>query len=149
MQKTFLLQDENISSLSESNLKVVTKIKPTDEEVGNLLFANQVCKHVKSNAIVISNNKKTLGIGGGQTSRVGSSEIACKNANKFFASEIKGSAAASDAFFPFADGIERLIKAGVKSIIQPGGSIRDQEVIDAADEFKISMVFTGVRNFKH
>ena len=149
MQKTFLLQDENISSLSESNLKVVTKIEPTDEEVGNLLFANQVCKHVKSNAIVISNKKKTLGIGGGQTSRVGSSEIACKNANKFFASEIKGSAAASDAFFPFADGIEHLIKAGVKSIIQPGGSIRDQEVIDAADEFKISMVFTGVRNFKH
>ena len=149
MQKTFLLQDENISSLSESNLKVVTKIKPTDEEVGNLLFANQVCKHVKSNAIVISNKKKTLGIGGGQTSRVGSSEIACKNANKFFASEIKGSAAASDAFFPFADGIKTLINAGVKTIVQPGGSIRDKEVIDAANKAKIKMIFTGIRHFNH
>ena len=149
MQKTFLLQDENLSSLSKDNLKIVTKIKPTENEINNLLFANQVCKHVKSNAIVISNNKKTLGIGGGQTSRVGSSEIACKNAKKFFPSEILGSSAASDAFFPFADGLENLINAGVKSIIQPGGSIRDQEVIDAADKSGIAMVFTGIRNFKH
>ena len=149
MQKTFLLQDENHSSLSKNDLRVVTKIKPTENEINNLLFANQVCKHVKSNAIVISNNKKTLGIGGGQTSRVGSSEIACKNAKKFFPNEIIGSAAASDAFFPFADGLENLINAGVKSIIQPGGSIRDQEVIDAADKSGIAMVFTGVRNFKH
>ena len=84
MQKTFLLQDENLSSISKDNLEIVTKIKPTEVEIKNLLFANQVCKHVKSNAIVISNNAKTLGIGGGQTSRIGSSEIACKNANKFF-----------------------------------------------------------------
>ena len=149
MQKMFLLQDENISSLSKKDLKIVTKIKPSDEEISNLLFANQVCKHVKSNAIVISNNKKTLGIGAGQTSRVGSADVACRNANKFFTNEVKGSSAASDAFFPFADGLENLIKAGVKSIIQPGGSIRDQEVIDAADKFGISMVFSGVRNFKH
>ncbi len=149
MQKTFLLQDENLSSLSKDDLKFVTKVKPTESEINNLLFANQVCKHVKSNAIVISNNKKTLGIGGGQTSRVGSSEIACKNAKKFFPSEILGSSAASDAFFPFADGLENLINAGVKSIIQPGGSIRDQEVIDAADKSGIAMVFTGIRNFKH
>ena len=149
MQKTFLLQDENLSSLSKDDLKFVTKVKPTESEINNLLFANQVCKHVKSNAIVISNNKKTLGIGGGQTSRVGSSEIACRNANKFFPSEILGSSAASDAFFPFADGLENLINAGVKSIIQPGGSIRDQEVIDAADKSGIAMVFTGIRNFKH
>ena len=149
MQKTFLLQDENLSSLSTDDLKFVTKVRPTESEINNLLFANQVCKHVKSNAIVISNNKKTLGIGGGQTSRVGSSEIACRNANKFFPSEILGSSAASDAFFPFADGLENLINAGVKSIIQPGGSIRDQEVIDAADKSGIAMVFTGVRNFKH
>ena len=149
MQKTFLLQDENLSSISKDNLKIVTKIKPTENEVKNLLFANQVCKHVKSNAIVISNNGKTLGIGGGQTSRIGSSEIACKNAKRFFPNEIEGSVAASDAFFPFADGLENLIKSGVKSIIQPGGSIRDQEVIEAADKFGISMVFTGVRNFKH
>ena len=149
MQKTFLLQDENLSLLLKDDLKIVTKVKPTDKEIDNLLFANQVCKHVKSNAIVISNNKKTLGIGGGQTSRVGSSEIACKNANKFFSSEIIGSSAASDAFFPFADGLENLVNAGVKSIIQPGGSIRDQEVIDAADKSGIAMVFTGIRNFKH
>ncbi len=149
MQKTFLLQDDNLSSISKDNLKIVTKIKPTEDEVKNLLFANQVCKHVKSNAIVISNNGKTLGIGGGQTSRIGSSEIACKNAKRFFPNEIEGSVAASDAFFPFADGLENLIKSGVKSIIQPGGSIRDQEVIEAADKFGISMVFTGVRNFKH
>ena len=113
------------------------------------MFANQVCKHVKSNAIVITKDNKTLGVGAGQTSRVGSAEIACKNALKFFPKEIAGSSAASDAFFPFADGLENLIQAGVKSIIQPGGSIRDQEVIDAADKAGISMVFTGVRNFKH
>ena len=149
MQKTLLLQDENLSLLLKDDLKIVTKVKPTEQEIDNLLFANQVCKHVKSNAIVISNNGKTLGIGGGQTSRIGSSEIACKNAKRFFPNEIEGSVAASDAFFPFADGLENLIKSGVKSIIQPGGSIRDQEVIEAADKFGISMVFTGVRNFKH
>ena len=149
MQKTFLLQDENLSSLSFSDLKIVTKKHPNEEEIKNLLFANQVCKHVKSNAIVISNNKKTIGIGAGQTSRVGSTEIACKNAKKFFKEEIIGSGAASDAFFPFADGLENLVQAGIKSIIQPGGSIRDQEVIDAANQAGISMVFTGIRNFKH
>ena len=149
MQKTFLLQDENLSSLSLSDLKIVTKKHPNEEEIKNLLFANQVCKHVKSNAIVISNNKKTIGIGAGQTSRVGSTEIACKNAKKFFKEEIIGSGAASDAFFPFADGLENLVQAGIKSIIQPGGSIRDQEVIDAANQAGISMVFTGIRNFKH
>ena len=149
MQKTFLLQDENFSSLSLSDLKIVTKKHPNEEEIKNLLFANQVCKHVKSNAIVISNNKKTIGIGAGQTSRVGSTEIACKNAKKFFKEEIIGSGAASDAFFPFADGLENLVQAGIKSIIQPGGSIRDQEVIDAANQAGISMVFTGIRNFKH
>lgn len=149
MQKTFLLQDENLSSLSSSDLKIVTKKHPNEEEIKNLLFANQVCKHVKSNAIVISNNKKTIGIGAGQTSRVGSTEIACKNAKKFFKEEIIGSGAASDAFFPFADGLENLVQAGIKSIIQPGGSIRDQEVIDAANQAGISMVFTGIRNFKH
>ena len=149
MQKTFLLQDENLSSLSLGDLKIVTKKHPSEEEIKNLLFANQVCKHVKSNAIVISNNKKTIGIGAGQTSRVGSTEIACKNAKKFFKEEIIGSGAASDAFFPFADGLENLVQAGIKSIIQPGGSIRDQEVIDAANQAGISMVFTGIRNFKH
>ena len=101
MQKTFLLQDENLSLLLKDDLKIVTKVKPTDKEIDNLLFANQVCKHVKSNAIVISNNKKTLGIGGGQTSRVGSSEIACKNANKFFPNEIIGFIGCLGCFFSF------------------------------------------------
>ena len=149
MQKLFLAQDENNSELNLSDLKVVTKRKPTNDEMKNLVFANQVCKHVKSNAIVITNQNKTIGVGGGQTSRVGSSEIACSHAQKFFPNEIQGSGAASDAFFPFADGLENLIKVGVTSIIQPGGSIRDQEVIDAADKANIAMVFTGLRNFKH
>ena len=149
MQKTFLLQDENYSFTKKEGLKIVTKNKPNETEIKNLLFANQVCKHVKSNAIVIAKNNKTLGVGAGQTSRVGSTEIACKNAKRFFNEEIIGSSAASDAFFPFADGLENLIEAGIKSIIQPGGSIRDQEVIDAADKAGISMVFTGTRNFKH
>ena len=149
MQKTFLLQDENIFLTKEKDLKIVTKTKPTTSEIKNLLFANQVCKHVKSNAIVICNKNKTLGIGCGQTSRVGSSRIACEYAKKNFPREILGSTAASDAFFPFADGLESLIKLGVKSIIQPGGSIKDKDVIEAADKAGVSMVFTGIRNFKH
>ena len=149
LQKTFLAQDENTKIISEKDLKIVTKKKPTKQEIENLLFANQICKHVKSNAIVITKNNQTLGIGAGQTSRVGSSEIACDHANKFFAHDLNNCGAASDAFFPFADGLEELIKLGVQSIIQPGGSIRDQEVIDAADKAGISMVFTGTRNFKH
>ena len=149
LQKTFLAQDENIKRLTTADFKIVTKKKPTKEEMENLLFANQVCKHVKSNAIVVTKANKTLGIGAGQTSRVGSSEIACEHANKFFSGTLENCGAASDAFFPFADGLENLIELGVKSIIQPGGSIRDQEVIDAADKAGISMVFTGTRNFRH
>jgi phosphoribosylaminoimidazolecarboxamide formyltransferase/IMP cyclohydrolase len=149
MEKTLLMQDENKSLTQEKDFQIVTKLKPSSSEIHNLIFANQVCKHVKSNAIVIANNQKTLGVGAGQTSRVGSTEIACKNALNFFPKELLGSVAASDAFFPFADGIENLIKAGVKSIIQPGGSIRDEEVIKAADKAGISMVFTNTRNFKH
>ena len=149
LQKTFLAQDENTKIISEKDLKIVTKKKPTKQEIENLLFANQICKHVKSNAIVITKSNQTLGIGAGQTSRVGSSEIACDHAKKFFAHDLNNCGAASDAFFPFADGLEELIKLGVQSIIQPGGSIRDQEVIDAADKAGISMVFTGTRNFKH
>ena len=149
LQKTFLAQDENFKQLTKDDLKIVTKKQPTDQEIENLLFANQVCKHVKSNAIVITKDNKTLGIGAGQTSRVGSSEIACDHARKFFNGQLESCGAASDAFFPFADGLEELVKLGVKSIIQPGGSIRDQEVIDAANKAGVAMVFTGIRNFKH
>jgi phosphoribosylaminoimidazolecarboxamide formyltransferase/IMP cyclohydrolase len=145
----FLIQDKDQIEINKKELKFVTKNKPTDKELDDLIFAFKVCKFVKSNSIVISKNNKTLGIGAGQTNRLASSKIACQNATEFFKDEIKGSVAASDAFFPFADGLNELIKIGVKCIIQPGGSIKDDEVIAAADKAGIAMVFTGIRNFRH
>jgi len=145
----FLIQDKDQIEINKKELKFVTKNKPTDKELDDLIFAFKVCKFVKSNAIVIAKNNKTLGIGAGQTNRLASSKIACENANQFFANEIKGSVAASDAFFPFADGLSELIKIGIKAVIQPGGSIKDDEVISAADKAGIAMVFTGIRNFRH
>ena len=112
-------------------------------------FAFNICKHVKSNAIVLCSNFSTIGIGAGQPSRLDSCKIAVQKAKQFQPSKIKNSVAASDAFFPFVDGINTLIKAGVKTIIQPGGSIRDQEIINAANKAKIKMFFTGVRQFNH
>jgi phosphoribosylaminoimidazolecarboxamide formyltransferase/IMP cyclohydrolase len=145
----FLVQDKDQIEINKKELKFVTKNKPTDKELDDLIFAFKVCKFVKSNAIVIAKNNKTLGIGAGQTNRLATSKIACQNANEFFKDEVKGSVAASDAFFPFADGLDELIKIGVKCIIQPGGSIKDAEVIAAAEKAGIAMVFTGVRNFRH
>jgi phosphoribosylaminoimidazolecarboxamide formyltransferase/IMP cyclohydrolase len=145
----FLIQEKNQIEINKKELKFVTKNKPTDKELDDLIFAFKVCKFVKSNAIVIAKNNRTLGIGAGQTNRLASSKIACQNANEFFKDQIKGSVAASDAFFPFADGLNELIKIGVKCIIQPGGSIKDDEVIAAAERAGIAMVFTGVRNFRH
>jgi phosphoribosylaminoimidazolecarboxamide formyltransferase/IMP cyclohydrolase len=145
----FLIQDKDQIEINKKDLKFVTKNKPTDKELDDLIFAFKVCKFVKSNAIVIAKNNKTLGIGAGQTNRLASSKIACENANKLFANEIRGSVAASDAFFPFADGLSELIKIGIKAVIQPGGSIKDDEVIAAADKSGIAMVFTGIRNFRH
>jgi phosphoribosylaminoimidazolecarboxamide formyltransferase/IMP cyclohydrolase len=145
----FLIQDKDQIEINKKELKFVTKNKPTDKELDDLIFAFKVCKFVKSNAIVIAKNNKTLGIGAGQTNRLASSKIACQNANEFFKDEIKGSVAASDAFFPFADGLNELIKIGVKCIIQPGGSIKDNEVIATAERAGIAMVFTGTRNFGH
>jgi len=112
-------------------------------------FAFKVSKYTKSNAIVLTNNYSTIGIGAGQPSRIDSCKIAVQKAKKFQINKIKSSIAASDAFFPFADGIKTLIAAGVKIIIQPGGSIRDQEVINAADKANVKMVFTNVRHFNH
>ena len=112
-------------------------------------FAFKVCKFVKSNAIVIVKNQSTIGIGAGQQNRLDSSKIATQKAKQFQPSKLTNSVAASDAFFPFADGLRTLIDAGVKTIIQPGGSIRDKEVIDAANRAKIKMIFTGVRHFNH
>jgi phosphoribosylaminoimidazolecarboxamide formyltransferase/IMP cyclohydrolase len=145
----FLVQDKDQIEINKKELKFVTKNQPTDKELDDLIFAFKVCKFVKSNAIVIAKNNKTLGIGAGQTNRLASSKIACQNATEFFKDEVKGSVAASDAFFPFADGLNKLIKIGVKCIIQPGGSIKDEEVIVAAEKAGIAMVFTGIRNFRH
>jgi phosphoribosylaminoimidazolecarboxamide formyltransferase/IMP cyclohydrolase len=145
----FLIQDKDQIDINKKEIKFVTKNKPTDKELDDLIFAFKICKFVKSNAIVIAKNNKTLGIGAGQTNRLASSKIACLNAFDLFQDEVKGSVAASDAFFPFADGLNELIKVGVKCIIQPGGSIKDVEVIAAAEKAGIAMVFTGIRNFRH
>ena len=147
--RVFLLQDKDTSIFNRKNLKFVTKNKPSKKELDKIEFAFNVCKYVKSNAIVLTNNLSTIGIGAGQPSRLDSYIIATNKAKKFQPRKIKGSIAASDAFFPFADGIKTLIKAGVKIIVQPGGSIRDQEVINAANKAKIKMVFTGTRQFNH
>ena len=146
---SFLVQSKDNIILDKKKLKCVTKLKPSKKELAEIQFAYNICKHVKSNAIVICNNFSTIGIGAGQPSRLDSCRIAVKKARQFQSSKIKNSIAASDAFFPFADGINTLIKAGVKTIIQPGGSIRDQEVINAANTAKIKMFFTGIRHFNH
>ncbi|HXM62777.1 MAG TPA: bifunctional phosphoribosylaminoimidazolecarboxamide formyltransferase/IMP cyclohydrolase [Terriglobales bacterium] len=140
-----LLQDADAHSLTESDLKVVSKRQPTVEEKRALLFAWKVCKHVKSNAIVYAREGQTMGVGAGQMSRVDSCKIGAMKA----VLPLKGTVAASDAFFPFPDGVEEIAKAGATAIIQPGGSVRDQEVIDAADGLGLAMVFTGVRHFRH
>lgn len=140
-----LIQDRDIARLKESDLKVVTKVKPNREELKTLLFGWVVAKHVKSNSIVLCQGTKTVGVGAGQMSRVDSVNIACQKAG----SRANGSVLASDAFFPKEDGIEQAAKGGIKAIIQPGGSIRDKEVIAMADKMGLAMVFTGIRHFKH
>ena len=140
-----LIQDRDVASLNDSDIKIVTKIKPTKEEMKSLLFGWVVAKHVKSNSIVLSQGTKTVGVGAGQMSRVDSVMIASRKAG----SRSRGATLASDAFFPKEDGIEQAAMAGVKAIIQPGGSIRDKEVIAMADKLGIAMVFTEVRHFKH
>ena len=146
---SFLVQSKDNIVIDKKKLKCVTKLKPTKKELAEVEFAFNICKYVKSNAIVICNNFSTIGIGAGQPSRLDSCKIAVQKAKQFQSSKIKNSIAASDAFFPFADGINALIKAGVKTIVQPGGSIRDQEVINAANKAKIKMIFTGIRHFNH
>ena len=141
----FLVQDRDVVCTRYSDLKVVTKVKPAKDQLRSMLFGFVVAKHVKSNAIVISEGTKTVGVGAGQMSRVDSVKIAAQKAG----ARAKGATLASDAFFPKEDGIEEASGAGIKAIIQPGGSIRDKEVIAAADKLGITMVFTGVRHFKH
>ena len=146
---SFLIQDKNQIIFNKKDLKFVTKLKPTINELKCAEFAFNVCKFVKSNSIIISNNFSTIGIGAGQPSRVDSCKIAVQKAKQFQPRKLKNSVAASDAFFPFSDGIKKLIKAGVKLIIQPGGSIRDKESILVANKAKVKMVFTGIRHFNH
>jgi phosphoribosylaminoimidazolecarboxamide formyltransferase/IMP cyclohydrolase len=144
-----LLQDADQRKLTDSDLKVVTRRAPTDEEKRALLFAWKVCKHVKSNAMVYARqygrDSQTVGVGAGQMSRVDSCKLGAMKAQL----PLAGTVAASDAFFPFPDGVEEIAKAGATAIIQPGGSVRDQEVIEAADRLDLAMIFTGVRHFRH
>lgn len=143
-----LVQDRDNGMISANDLKVVTKRVPTEQEIRDLLFAWKVAKFVKSNAIVYAKNNQTVGIGAGQMSRVNSARIAGIKA-EHAGLEVTGSVMASDAFFPFRDGLDNAGKAGIAAVIQPGGSMRDEEVIAAADEHNIAMVFTGMRHFRH
>ena len=150
-----LVQDKDVGTVGLADLKVVTKVAPSDEQMTDLLFAWKVAKHVKSNAIVYVKNGATVGVGAGQMSRLDSANVAASKAGRMAAelglaeSPAKGSAVASDAFFPFADGLLEAAAAGGACVIQPGGSMRDDEVIKAADEAGLAMVFTGMRHFKH
>jgi phosphoribosylaminoimidazolecarboxamide formyltransferase / IMP cyclohydrolase len=140
-----LVQDPDVRPLTGGDLKVVSKRRPSDEEMRALLFAWRVCKHVKSNAIVYAREGQTVGVGAGQMSRVDSCKIGAMKAIL----PLQGTVAASDAFFPFPDGVEEIARAGATAVIQPGGSMRDQEVIDAADRLGLAMVLTGIRHFRH
>ena len=143
-----LVQESDSHRIHPSELKVVTKRAPTEDELQGLLFAWKVAKHVRSNAIVYASGTRTLGIGAGQMSRVDSSKIAARKAQEA-GFDLHGCAVASDAFFPFPDGLLEAVKVGATAVIQPGGSVRDQEVIAAADENNVAMVFTGIRHFRH
>jgi phosphoribosylaminoimidazolecarboxamide formyltransferase/IMP cyclohydrolase len=140
-----LVQDVDNRPLAPADLRVVSKRSPTPEETRALLFAWKVCKHVKSNAIVYARDGQTVGVGAGQMSRVDSAKIGAMKAQL----PLKGTVAASDAFFPFPDGVEEIARAGATAIIQPGGSQRDPEVIEAVDRLGLAMIFTGVRHFRH
>ncbi|MBM3891377.1 MAG: bifunctional phosphoribosylaminoimidazolecarboxamide formyltransferase/IMP cyclohydrolase, partial [Verrucomicrobia bacterium] len=144
----FLVQDRDTKSVAAAELKVVTKRAPTEAEMKALLFGWRVCKHVKSNAIIYAGPDRTLGIGAGQMSRVDSSRIAVWKAGEAKLS-LQGSAVASDAFFPFPDGLLAAADAGATAAIQPGGAMRDADVIKAADDRGMAMVFTGIRHFRH
>ena len=143
-----MVQDQDLGHIGAEELKVVSDRAPTEAELEDLLFAWKVAKFVKSNAIVYAKAQRTIGVGAGQMSRVYSARIAgIKAADEQL--EVAGSVMASDAFFPFRDGIDAAAKAGIRAVIQPGGSQRDEEVIAAANDHDIAMVFTGMRHFRH
>ena len=143
-----LMQTSDNREVTREELKVVTKIAPTDAQLDDLLFAWRIAKFVKSNAIIYAKDGRSIGIGAGQMSRVVSAKIAGLKAEEA-GLVVPGSVMASDAFFPFRDGLDAAAAAGIKAVIQPGGSMRDNEVIAAADEHGIAMAFTGVRHFRH
>jgi phosphoribosylaminoimidazolecarboxamide formyltransferase / IMP cyclohydrolase len=140
-----LMQDADTARINESELKVVTWRPPTAEELRSLIFAWRVCKHVKSNAVVYARDGQTIGIGAGQMSRVDAAKFGAMKA----VLPLAGTVAASDAYFPFPDGLEAVAAAGATAVIQPGGSVKDQDVIAAADKLGLAMVFTGIRHFRH
>jgi phosphoribosylaminoimidazolecarboxamide formyltransferase/IMP cyclohydrolase len=148
MYDVALVQDEDSRFPELDQLKTVTKRAPSTLESTALHMAWKVAKHVKSNAIVVADQGGTVGIGAGQMSRIDSSHLAVRKAG-IAGLDVKGAVAASDAFFPFADGVMELAKSGIAAVIQPGGSIRDDEVIQAADGAELAMVFTGRRHFRH
>ena len=147
-----LVQSRDDKITNKNDLNIVTKTQPTEDQISDLLFAFKVCKHVKSNAIIYVKNKKTIGIGAGQMSRVDSAKIATQKNSEMIQNEsnsLEGSVVASDAFFPFPDGLLVTVASGAKAVIQPGGSMKDDEVIKAADDSNVAMAFSGVRHFKH
>ena len=148
INKTFLVQSEDDVKFSKNNFKIVSKKKPNKLQLENLIFAFNICRYVKSNAIVLVSDRSTVGIGSGQPSRLDSCEIAINKMNKFL--KIKNEiVAASDAFFPFVDGLEKLIQSGVSAIIQPSGSIRDKEIIKFANATDTILIFSKTRHFRH
>ena len=151
----FLMQDRDFGRITRDDLKIVTKKAPSEQELEDMLFAWRVAKHVKSNTIIYAKDGATVGIGAGQMSRIDSARIAARKAEDaaeaagWAEPKTKGCVAASDAFFPFPDGLLQAASAGATAVIQPGGSIRDDDVIAAADEAGLAMVFTGMRHFRH
>lgn len=144
----FLVQEQDLYSVAENELKIVSEKQPTEADLKAMMMAWRVCKHVKSNAIVIANENQTIGVGSGQMNRVDSVRIAAMRAERFEL-PINGAALASDAFFPFRDNVDEAAKMGIAAIIQPGGSVKDEDSIVAANEHNIVMAFTGIRHFKH
>jgi phosphoribosylaminoimidazolecarboxamide formyltransferase/IMP cyclohydrolase len=139
------VQESDVRPLTDADLRVVTRRAPTEAELKQLLFAWKVVKHVKSNAILLARDNMTIGVGAGQMNRVGAARIAIEQAGE----KARGAVLASDTFFPMGDTLELAARAGITAVIQPGGSIRDEESIAVADANGIAMVFTGVRHFKH
>ena len=144
----FLVQTEDFNKFSKNDFKIVSKKKPNSKQMKNLIFAFNICRYAKSNAIVLARNETTVGIGSGQPSRLDSCQIAIDKMKKFMHTNDEV-VAASDAFFPFVDGIEKLVQSGVTAVIQPSGSIRDKEIINFANETDTILVFSKTRHFRH